>query len=348
MRGARATVAVADGPHLTLVIPDLLRETSPRLPALARLLSRSDPKADIATGSGEIAPLLFQLFGVVLDANDPLPVAAVTRAFDIHPGSVVSHHCWIRVDPVHLQLDRANVRLFDHRFFALTDEEAQQLAAALVVDDHLPPGLPSLRLEVAHPTRWYLALPAATPVRIRTVHLPTVCGQDIRGYLPDGEDGRAWRKWLNDSQILLHNSPVNAEREARGEWPINSVWLWGEGCTPHVPTGVFDQVWSHDPLVLGLATLAATPHAAPPANVQSWLNQIERTGRHLIVVSDLLDPTLDAERWADTLRHLEHAWFAPLQAALKNGTLASLTLCPCPAPPRYLTGSWLRWRWWRR
>lgn len=334
--------------NLTLVVPELLRETSVRLPALERLLARSDP-LPCAVAEGGVVPLLFQIFGI---ASDPLPIAAVTRAFDSQdptPG------WWLRADPVHLQINQATVRLFDQRVLRLAANEAERLAAEVSATDHPPPSSQQdFRLEALHPTRWYL--PLATPAHIQTSRLATVHGQDIRHYLPEGKDGKAWQRWLNHCQILLHNSPVNAEREARGEAPINSVWLWGEGETPNVIKGTFSHVWSDEPLALGLALLAKTPYDAQPENAEDWLYQTSRrsTGKDLVVLQDLLDlseaaPSINpAEDWQSALNRLEQTWFAPLLAALQTETLASLTLYPCPAPPRTITGTQLRRRWWRR
>ncbi|CAK0772860.1 hypothetical protein CCP3SC15_4670001 [Gammaproteobacteria bacterium] len=105
-----------------------------------------------------------------------------------------------------------------------------------------------------------------------------------------------------------------------------------------------------------MAHLSATPYTATPADAESWLARIDRAGNHLVVLEDLIDPSLSesiepiASSAAQTkvLRRLEQTWFAPLQNALRAGTLASLTLYPYPGLPRRITGSLLRRRWWRR
>ncbi len=332
---------------LTLVIPGLLRNTheiTERFPALERLFTRSDPLPDEGSGRG-LEALFFRLFGVPTEAS--LPIAAVTHAFDSADPVELTQEGWIRADPVYLEPNRSGIRLFDQRVLTLSLDEAERLAAALSTEEP-PTSQGNGRLKVLHPTRWYLPLPLSRVDRIRTSALSVVHGQDIRDHLPQGEDSRAWRKWLTSSQILLHQSPINTEREARGAWPVNSVWLWGEGCTPTVSKNGFSQVWSDDPLVLGLACLAATPHTATPTNAEAWLRQAGT--RDLIVLPDpdALAPTEVSAGQDQTLGRLEQDWFAPLQEALQTGMIKSLTLYPCPAPPRYITGSWLRRRWWRR
>jgi len=37
-----------------------------------------------------------------------------------------------------------------------------------------------------------------------------------------------FRAQLNELQMQLHDHPLNQAREARGELPVNSLWLWAE------------------------------------------------------------------------------------------------------------------------
>ncbi|CAK0747769.1 conserved hypothetical protein [Gammaproteobacteria bacterium] len=315
-------------PDLTLVVPDLLRDGTTSFPALERLLARADPIPS-APVIADFDTLLFQLFGVAID--DPLPIAAVTHALD---SDDCSPGWWLRADPVYLHLQRNHLVLFDQGVLRLSHDDATRLAAEMQEDFHL---------EALYPTRWYLQL--SEPARMQTSSLRVVQGQDIRMYLPRGEQGKVWRKRLNDCQIILHNSPVNAEREARGDPPVNSLWFWGEGYTPTVPTGIFCQVWSNHPVALGLARLSATQHAPVPRNADNWLANVEHTGRsHLVVLENLLSDHLESRN--DALTFLEKEWFVPLWQAARSGKLSSLTLYPCPALPRRVTGSMLRRRWW--
>ncbi|CAK0769664.1 conserved hypothetical protein [Gammaproteobacteria bacterium] len=348
-------------PDLTLVVPDLLRDAVVSLPSLERLLARSDLIA-----GGLVAPhldaLLFRLFGVDSSpSEDSLPIAAVSHALDSNDPAPAGW--WIRADPVYLHLDRNRLVLFDHRVLKLSYDDAMRLTAEISNGIQPPPWLrsepegtipPDFCVKAPYPTRWYL--PLSGPASIQTSKLAMVHGQDIRHHLPKGEQAKVWRMWLNECQILLHHSSVNAEREARGDLPVNSLWFWGEGETPTVPPGIFSQVWSNDPVTLGLAHLSNTPHTAMPRSADHWLAKVEREGNHLVVLEDLRDLSnietaepseISADR-RDALNRLEREWFAPLQQALRTGTLASLTLYPDPALPRRITGQLLRRYWWRR
>jgi hypothetical protein len=53
-------------------------------------------------------------------------------------------------------------------------------------------------------------------------------GRSIDRYLPTGQDARAWRRFLNHCQMLLHEHPLNAHREQASLSSINGFWLEGE------------------------------------------------------------------------------------------------------------------------
>jgi len=54
-------------------------------------------------------------------------------------------------------------------------------------------------------------------------------GARVDEKLPSGPDAMRFHALMNEAQMLLHEHPVNAEREARGEPALNSIWFWGGG-----------------------------------------------------------------------------------------------------------------------
>lgn len=54
-------------------------------------------------------------------------------------------------------------------------------------------------------------------------------GQDIGDWWPTGILWQPWRRLLNELQMTWHEHPVNEARSARGQAPINGVWLYGGG-----------------------------------------------------------------------------------------------------------------------
>ncbi len=59
-----------------------------------------------------------------------------------------------------------------------------------------------------------------------------ISNKEILKYLPQGEGAIELINLMNGSQMVLHNHPVNKQREEREELPATSIWLWGHGKSP--------------------------------------------------------------------------------------------------------------------
>ncbi len=86
-------------------------------------------------------------------------------------------------------------------------------------------------------------------------------GEGIRQYMPAGEEGRELVYIMNQSQIILHNHAYNRQRKARGEDPVNSIWLWGNGRPANLPSfkdkfGLRGSVVTASVLLKGMARSA--------------------------------------------------------------------------------------------
>jgi hypothetical protein len=340
--------------HLTLVLPGLLgplpgdgadaRETARfvteglSLPALERFLSRSTPSPHPALQPG-LAALLFDCFGVVKEGPD-WPVAAVTRLVD---GAIEDGRWWLRADPVHLRAGMGDLSLMDSAALHISMAEARALSEEINAQLEAP----GLRLQALSQQRWYLSLDQAP--RLATRAPWEVSGSPIGDHLPRGDDEGPWRARINDIQMILHASPVNGEREGRGQPAINSLWLWGGGRTPPVAAGAWQAIWSDDPLVAGLAGLARVTSHGLPEDAGAWLARAPAPGQHLLVSSAAYVPMRcsDFDAWRSTVCAIENGWMAPLLGALASGHVQSVSL-------RSLTGNDFRLRrgqaghWWRR
>ncbi len=85
--------------------------------------------------------------------------------------------------------------------------------------------------------------------------------QSIADYMPQGTDAEKIIQWMTSAQIYLKHHPVNQKRMAKGENPANSIWLWGQGKKPVLPTfkelyGLTGGVVSAVDLIKGLGILA--------------------------------------------------------------------------------------------
>ncbi len=89
-----------------------------------------------------------------------------------------------------------------------------------------------------------------------------IIGQDTLAYLPArSASGRRILELMEASQRILKDHPINIERKAKGLRPADSIWLWGQGRTPQMPTlrqrfGIEGYVISAVHLIKGIGLLA--------------------------------------------------------------------------------------------
>ncbi|RME40388.1 MAG: phosphoglycerate mutase, partial [Deltaproteobacteria bacterium] len=63
-----------------------------------------------------------------------------------------------------------------------------------------------------------------------------ITNQCVGDYLPTGEGADTLIHLMTQAQIVLKNQSYNLLREERGEVTANSIWLWGQGRAPEMPT----------------------------------------------------------------------------------------------------------------
>jgi len=298
-----------------LVVPDLFlpqevaAEASAglKLPALEKILARAQP-APLSTESLEA--WLCATFGVPDQA-----IAAVTLRVDgLEPGAAY----WLRADPVHLRIQRDQLILQPE--VRLDAGEAAQLCASL--NAHF--AAEGLHFFAPHPQRWYLRLDAVPGM---TTHsLAQVAGKNVHAYLPQGSDALRWHGVFNEIQMLLFEHAVNQTREARGELPINSVWLWGGGCAAGQLHRPFTEVYGDSDVAGAFARTAGIPCEPLPDNVTRCV--ADNDGDTLIVWEGLRRTLQhgDLHAWRDELQRFEQGYAAPLLDALRAGRIAQLTL----------------------
>lgn len=63
-----------------------------------------------------------------------------------------------------------------------------------------------------------------------------ISGRRIGEYLPKGALGKQLEALIRKSYEILSVHPINVEREKQGKNPANSIWFWGEGTKPSIPS----------------------------------------------------------------------------------------------------------------
>ena len=311
--------------QLKVVIPGLVaKEYLPTLERFAsqlsiahleKLLSRAHQEKMERRG---LLGDLFNLYGVQVPREQDLPVASLSRLGD---GGQVDKGWWICMEPVYLRPDRDSIVLMPNDDLNLTLEEAKGLASD--IEQHFNDL--DWHIEVLSPQRWYLRLPQAA--EINTSPINEVVGKHINNLLPIGEQARQWHALLNEVQMLLHAHPLNQARQARGDFPINGVWVWGGGALPEIKQRAITFYTSGN-LERGLANYVGNVINDCPQNYSSICHQHKDTNIPVAVLHQLEDALAanDVAAWCDEINRLEENWFSPVRLALKKGELKKVTI----------------------
>lgn len=222
MSGARIAVWLPELEELAGQ-PDALREHTP---GLLRALT-----AGASAQPPDWLPALQQ-------AN--APSAAFARQ---HDNGDAGQHCWARADAVVMQPDISRVHLLAVERHGLTPAQADQLLAdlqPLFADQGWE--LSRGQTENAH-ERWYVQtdgdLPPAFPPPDSALGHPLE--KILRG--AGRSPGTAvWQRLQSETQMLLHQHPVNQQRQSDGLPALTSLWFWGAGRLPaQLPSATPDK-----------------------------------------------------------------------------------------------------------
>ena len=301
-----------------------------RLPALQTLLARGTRQSCPAEG---VEAALCETLGI--SRQQDWPLAPITLAAD---GGFAGGAYWLRADPVHLQVMRDRIVLADGSAFELTQPEADALAAS--IGRHFGADLSPMAL---HPRRWYLRLDRAP--RLTTTPPSLAAGCAIDPLLPQGEDAMQFRARLNELQMLLHDHPVNQAREARGELPVNALWLWGGGYQPACLAKDV-SLYARDVDVQALGAFCNAHMLPLPGQLDT--RQLETEGVMLLDHLSRAGLCGDVYGWREALRALEQDWFVPLRGALRRlGPRGLRLIDPINGKALQLHAS-DAWKFWRR
>ncbi|MGZ6194701.1 MAG: cofactor-independent phosphoglycerate mutase [Candidatus Binataceae bacterium] len=188
------------------------------------------------------------------------PIEAASQGIEMAPDDVVFRMNLVSLKP---GADGALV-MDDFTAGHITTEEAAAIVADLsaqLSDDGIEfhNGVSYRHLMVWH------GGPAAT--RLTPPH--DITGKPSGPHLPEGEGAERLRKIMDRAAAILREHPVNRARIAAGKPAATSVWFWGQGRRPAVPTlkerfGVEGSVISAVDLVNGLGRLAGLGRITVP------------------------------------------------------------------------------------
>ncbi len=96
---------------------------------------------------------------------------------------------------------------------------------------------------------------------LKTTPPHDISDNPVAGNLPDGPGEELLKRLMELSRGVMKDHPVNARRRAEGKNPATSIWLWGQGTAPDMPSlkesfGVDGAMISAVDLMKGIAVYA--------------------------------------------------------------------------------------------
>jgi len=260
--------------------PAALRQTA--LPHLTELLGRLQPAGRV--GEDEFSPcmpheaLLAQLRS---EPANHIPTAAwLAQSQGLDP-----RQPWALLTPLHFAVGSDNIRALPPDDFDTTESRAYfELLAELF------PAAEGWRYHFAGPHQWLIG--HASLEGLETASIERVLARSVDPWMPES---RRLRTLQNEAQMLLHDHPLNAEREARGRAPVNSLWISGCGASNGraLPTALHIDARLSDALLAGDWHAWMVAWRALDAGPIATLLDDARRGADLTL-------TLSGERFAQT------------------------------------------------
>lgn len=264
----------------------------------------------VETSAGEALSLSTpheRALGKGLTATNPvdglIPWAALEAAGTHGP----NNKAWAFITPCHWAMGREHATLTDPAALGLTPDESRTLLAAMQPYFETE----GITLHYAAPERWLAE--GELFRQLPTASLDRVLGRNVDTWLPGAKTAPSLRRLQNEMQMLLYTHPLNDERGAKRQLPVNSFWISG--------TGALDK-----------------PAAAPPHNImvprnlaqaaftddwnayaQAWL-QLDAGDINKLLAQQNAGETvrlsLCGERNAQTFETAAHSFFSRISSLL--------------------------------
>jgi len=246
--GGRTPLEAATVPHLDLLARQGELGRARTIPA------GQEPGSDIAN-------LAIMGYDPARYHTGRAPLEAAALGVALKPEEVA-----FRCNLVTLRFESSGLFMEDYAAGHITSEEARQLIAALEGalgrdGRHFYPGVSYRHLLV-----W-----AEGRAGWRTYPPHDWSGQEVgRLMTPDGPERPLW-DLVRASWPILQNQEINRQRISQGKKPATSIWLWGQGRPPKLPTlnerfGLKGAVISAVDLIRGIGLYAGlTPILVPGA-----------------------------------------------------------------------------------
>ena len=188
------------------------------------------------------------------------PIEAASQGIELAPDDVVFRMNLVSLNP---GVDGA-LMMDDFTSGHITSEEAATIVADLQAQ------LAGNGIEFHNGVSYrHLMVWHGGPNGARLTPPHDITGKPSGPHLPEGEGAERLRAIMDRAAAILREHPVNRTRVAAGKPAATSVWFWGQGRRPAVPTlkerfGVEGSVISAVDLVNGLGRLAGLERIKVP------------------------------------------------------------------------------------
>ena len=188
------------------------------------------------------------------------PIEAASQGIELAPDDVVFRMNLVSLNP---GVDGA-LMMDDFTSGHITSEEAATIVADLQAQ------LAGNGIEFHNGVSYrHLMVWHGGPNGARLTPPHDITGKPAGPHLPEGEGAERLRAIMDRAAAILREHPVNRTRVAAGKPAATSVWFWGQGRRPAVPTlkerfGIEGSVISAVDLVNGLGRLAGLERIKVP------------------------------------------------------------------------------------
>ncbi|RYX94653.1 MAG: hypothetical protein EOO28_13620 [Comamonadaceae bacterium] len=166
---------------------------------------------------------------------DGLIAWAALQASTLNGLEGAASKAWGLVTPCHWAMGREHATMADPAALDLPEAESRTLLAAMQPYFETD----GITLHYVSPTAW---LAEGELLRsMPTASLDRVLGRNVDPWLPDVTSAPVFRRLQNEMQMLLYTHPLNDERGAKRQWPVNSFWISGTGALDKLPPAATTQ-----------------------------------------------------------------------------------------------------------
>lgn len=148
-------------------------------------------------------------------------------------------------DFISLQSSHNDLVMKDYTAGNLSDADAGVLLAAL--QDQVVESKVRFHPGTGH---HHLMILKSPPIPAALIPPFELVGEGMRKFMPQDDSCKELVHIINQAQVILHNHPLNKQRQQNGSDSVNSIWLWGNGPIRSLPS-FFDRYKLKGSLVSG-------------------------------------------------------------------------------------------------